>query len=133
MENQQLQNSAHIRKKWLNSFIAIMVLFSLDLLLNIFVEPNLKEIARSTLQILVWPLITYYCAYTENGTKWLMLNLITIPIEQTFFIASFFFNPSVELALTLVIYISLFTWFWITSFRLRKLNLTIKQTKICNA
>lgn len=131
MENQQLLNGANIRKKWLNSFIAIMLLFSLDLILSIFVEADLREIVRSTIQISFWPFITYYCAYKKNGTKVLMLNLISIPLEQITLIATFFYTPSVDNALALFIYIPLFTWFWITSYRLRNLNLTQKPAKTC--
>jgi hypothetical protein len=123
MESQQFKDIKNVRKKWLISFLTILILAAVGVIINIFIEPDFIEISKTSAQVSIWALITYHCSYKKYGTAWLMFNLIMIPFQISCLYLIFFINHSVEdLLVNLFILTPLFSWFWIKCFKLRKCN-----------
>jgi hypothetical protein len=123
MESQHLNDIKNVRKKWLISFLTILIICSTGIIVNIFFEPDFIDILKTSTQLSIWAYITYYCSYKKCGTGWLMFNLIMIPFQMSCLYLLFFLNRSAEdLLVNLFILTPLFSWFWINCFKLRKFN-----------
>lgn len=127
---------AKVKKEWLtifiltylSSFISIFFVWS-----NISsLQPNFFKITLLFIYGIIFSLslwITYHCAYKKQGTAYLLLLLISIPLSIGFSLFSQLQQPlywSQFSKLTLILLFinyGLNALFWIESFKLRRINL----------
>jgi hypothetical protein len=126
-----------IRKQWLISF---WLYYSMTLIwvLPTAVAPffilhkNVKEILLASVIFLILSsfslipmLITYHCAYRKRGTAWLLWLLIIIPIYMALLFISFLqaeMKTGLNFSGWVLLYFLPTIFFWVSSFRLRKVN-----------
>lgn len=133
-----------IRKKWLVAFLLMSVIFVLLLLATIFVGDGVESVSEevgipfgimiSTLVIIPWFWITYYCAFKKRGTQWLTWTMIMLPLNELRGISeegwrSILEWNAISWFLFLIVFIVEF-YYWINCFRLRKIN--SKRKQICS-
>lgn len=126
MDTQQLYyvaDDVKIRKKWLISFLILLIVPIFGLIVRLFFEPDTLAFVIGSAQIAVWSLITYNRAYKERGTAWLMFTLIVIPLQIVIlYIISYMDGSVEELVVNAVFVTPLMIYFWINCLRLRKYN-----------
>lgn len=136
MENQK------IRKQWLILLLASMGFALVSMLLNFFYSP-LKEI-RSEAYI-YFPVISgivvgfgynyliYRCAYKKPGTRMLTFLLFYTPISTIYSIYTIYIAPPEFIPMYPLFWVTgtigtgLSVWMYVLNWKLRKVNLELKQ------
>jgi hypothetical protein len=134
IEEQSIQK---MKKQWLVSFLTYTTLLILSILLTYFGYPVFKELSTNVVDtqmiianILVWFLITFYCTYKKNGTAWLLLTLISLPLKELAQISNGKWDLILEWNalgwIFALVYSGIEVLFWINCFMLCKIN-TVRE------
>lgn len=138
----QIALEKEIRKKWLSSYYAMAALLTLSIFNGFISTVSLGEMTKSEavtniLFIMVfsfiatipWCWITHHCAYKKKGTKWLLWNLISMPVAE---ILGFVNLPNENWNVLSLFFVGIaFTieaYYLYNSYQLRKINLEIKNS-----
>jgi hypothetical protein len=127
---------AKTKKRWLTTYI-LTYLFSIISTFSIWLNISTPQpIAAKILTLFFYLIslalsfwITYHCAYKKQGSAFLLLLLITIPISTIVTLVSqlnqTFYWPQFSLLTLILLFINfgLNALFWVVSFELRKVNL----------
>lgn len=136
-----LQDSIKIKKQWLIALGLMWLMCSLDTCYKSWIAfPN----TDITLLVLSFPFclilgaipfwFIYYCAYKKNGTKLLIFQLIFGPLTM---LSNIFkdLESGIKIGdeiLGLIIVLPIIIFSWISSYRLYKLNSSIKNKQVVN-
>lgn len=131
---EEIAYEKEIRKKWLTSYFGVVLLLILSFFNGMTQSeaalPFIFLIALSIVVNIPWCWITYHCAYKKKGTRWLLWNLISMPLAEVIAIIK---QPMEGWGamnfIILGIALMIEGYYLFNSYQLRKLNLEMKNKK----
>ncbi len=113
-----------IRKQWLISFLVrFVVMYALYLFVIInFQLSEFLEIAMHTSLVSLSAFTTYHCAYRKNGTKWLLLLMVVLPIDRVWNVVQWVRDGAFSFWPMMVLFIAVEIYFWINCLKLYRVN-----------
>ena len=127
---------SQVRKNWMISFVLMNFFAAIFSFFTFFNTGYFNLITSIILPIpilipSIW--ITYYCAYKKRGSAWLLYLIISLPISLFSMGLKELVQPSfiwsAWMKIFSIIYLASQIYFWITSIKLRKVNLTRRYHK----
>jgi len=143
LSDEEVSHENAVRKKWISSFygnasitcISFFVTYLGALPLQEMAKPEsiaaiLLGIVISLVAITPWCWITYHCAYKKKGTKWLLWNMISLPLAE---LIGFSSQPKHEWGIFIILFVTaaltIEAYYWVNCYQLCKINLELKNEK----